>query len=78
MNARNVNLSWRLMSLAIYSESNNILSFRSYFHSKGDTFFETPGTGSPKKLVSSLRVDCEKGKRLSLNAVHDVALQLFK
>ena len=30
------------MNLAIYSESNNILSFRSYFQPKGGTFFETP------------------------------------
>ena len=31
------------MNLAVYSESNDILSFRSYFQSKGGTFFETPG-----------------------------------
>ena len=28
---------------AVHSESNNILWFRSYFQSKGGTFFETPG-----------------------------------
>ena len=33
----------RLINLAVHSESNDILSFRSYFQSKGGTFFETPG-----------------------------------
>ena len=37
-NPRYVNLSWRLMNLANYSESNDILSLRSYFQSKGGTF----------------------------------------
>ena len=32
------------MNLANYSESNDILSLRSYLQSKGGTFFETPGT----------------------------------
>ena len=31
------------MNLAVHSESNDILSFRSYFQSKAGTFFETPG-----------------------------------
>ena len=31
------------MNLANYSESNGILSLRSYFQSNGGTFFETPG-----------------------------------
>ena len=31
------------MNLAVHSKSNDILSFRSYFQSKGGTFFETPG-----------------------------------
>ena len=43
LNARYVALSRRLINLAVYSESNDILSIRSYFQSKGGTFFETPG-----------------------------------
>ena len=41
LNARYVNLSRRLINLANYSESNDILSLHSYFQSKGGTFFET-------------------------------------
>ena len=43
LNTRYVDLSLRLINLAVHSESNDILSFRSYFQSKGGTFFETPG-----------------------------------
>ena len=32
------------MTLAVHKESNNILSFRSYFQLKGGIFVETPGT----------------------------------
>ena len=32
-----------MINLAVHLESNDILSFRSYFQSKGGTFFETPG-----------------------------------
>ena len=42
LNARYVNLSLRLISLANYSESNDILSLRSYFQSKGGTFLRHP------------------------------------
>ena len=38
LNARYVNLSRRLIHLAVHSESNNILSLRTYFQSKGGTF----------------------------------------
>ena len=31
------------MNLSVHLESNNILSFRFYFHSKGDTLFGTRG-----------------------------------
>ena len=42
LNARYVNLSLRLINLANYSESNDILSLRSYFQSKGGTFLRHP------------------------------------
>ena len=48
------------MNLAVHSESNNILSFRSYFHSKGGTFFETPSmsfTNSSQLLENQYRSD---------------------
>ena len=35
LNARYVNVSWRLLNLAVNSEIDDILSFRSYFQSKG-------------------------------------------
>ena len=38
LNARCVNLSWRLIELAVHLESNNILSIHSYFQSNSSTF----------------------------------------
>ena len=42
LNARYVDLSLRLINLAVRSEGNDILSFRSYFQSKGGTFLRHP------------------------------------
>ena len=42
LNARYVDISLRLINLAVHSESNDILSFRSYFQSKGGTFLRHP------------------------------------
>ena len=45
-NVRCVDLILRLINLAVYSESNNILSFRSYFHFNEGTFLKHPGVYS--------------------------------
>ena len=41
------------MNLAVHSESNDILSFRSYFQSKGGTFFRHPVDSWYKLVVNS-------------------------
>ena len=52
LNARYENVSSRLMNLAVNSESNDILSFHSYFKSKG-VLFETPGILMTKALCGA-------------------------